>query len=113
MDDISILRRTIMWELLNVEFPKIRSDCDNQWDVKLALQACYGKFVFVSEEVEDRDEVRLQAERLLEDMFRPAVMKVECGWSTSPDEVVESALKEARGLHPIDAPQQSPQRAPR
>jgi hypothetical protein len=108
LEDLSILRRSILWNLQQKEFPAITSRGQNSYEVELALRSAYQQFVFITAEVEDREEVALQAAKLVEDLWEPAVRKIDTGYAgNSEDREVTAFLNAIVRDNPLE-PSSSP-----
>lgn len=102
MNDIVLLRRSILWDLEWNDFSAVPSN-SNSYQVGLALDAAYRKFVFICAEHEDRELVRAQAAQLLEDMLEPAAMKLDSDSYHSPSTIISRELKEIAARYPVES----------
>lgn len=96
MNDIDILRRSILWDFVNRDLSAVANLPDrwNKDEIKAAMKGAYAKFIFVCGTSFDLATIEEHARALLGEMREPAIYAVSDMYSAGPDEIVDRISSE-------------------
>ncbi|MBY3433578.1 hypothetical protein HFN89_05395 [Rhizobium laguerreae] len=99
MTDISILKRSILWDFLNRDLPAAAGSSEDLSDGNLAaisnaMRDALKRFRFITAEIEDRSLVDAHTRTLVAEMRGPSIYDLSNVYSVSPETLIDREIKE-------------------